>query len=252
MNITKQAYIANPVDQNGFVSYSAEENEIWNILLQRQTSVLKGRACDAYLHGLELLQLPLARIPQCFEINEVLQKQTAWKVEPVPALIPAKEFFSLLANRKFPVATFIRRREDLDYIEEPDIFHEIVGHCPMLMQQTYADFLQAYGQLALNAPSSIQKLLGRLFFFTVETGLIETPKGLRIYGGGILSSKNESLYALDSKIPERRVFNIHDVINTTYGLEHMQKIYYAIESFETLYSLIKTDLTQLLTSKITS
>jgi phenylalanine-4-hydroxylase len=246
MNITKRPYIANPVDQHGFVSYSREENKIWRALFYRQVRILKGRACDEYLRGLSLLQLPSDRIPQCYEVNQALKKQTSWTLEPVSSLIPAKEFFRLLANRKFPVATFIRHREDFGYVEEPDIFHEIVGHCPLLMHAPYADFLHCYGQLSLNAAPQIQTCLERLFFFTIETGLIKTDKGLRIYGGGILSSKNESIYALDSQVPERRPFNIYDIIQSAYGLDQMQTTYYVLESFETLYTLLETNLTSLL------
>jgi phenylalanine-4-hydroxylase len=238
--------MANPVDQYGFVSYSKEENLIWGELLNRQVGILHEKACDEYLYGLELLQLPTNIVPQCYEINKTLQKQTSWMLEPVSSLIPAQAFFSLLANKKFPVATFIRRREDFNYIEEPDIFHEIVGHCPLLMHKPYANFMQAYGELSLNAPQHIQSSLERLFFYTIETGLIKTTKGLRIYGGGILSSYDESLYALDSPIPERRPFNIEEIIHKTYDLQQIQKIYYVIDSFEALHALLEGDLIDLL------
>ena len=235
---TKTLYVAKLLDHNGVAHYSAEENEIWRMLLQRQKTLLKDRACAEYLYGLELLELSPDKIPQLFEINKILEPLTSWKLEPVASLIRADEFFEMLANRKFPVVTFIRRREDLKYIDEPDIFHEIVGHCPLLTSGHYADFLQKYGYLGLNATQQMRILLSRLFFFTVETGLIKTANGLKIYGAGILSSQSESLYALDSDIPQRLEFNINAIINRQYGLDAMQKTYYIIEDFNMLYTLL--------------
>lgn len=244
MNVVNQPYIAKPVDKHGFVNYSCEENQLWSELLERQVAILKDRACDEYLKGLALLNLPTHRIPQCNEINLALETSTSWTLEPVSSLIPANDFFHLLANRKFPVATFIRRREDFNYIAEPDIFHEIVGHCPLLMQPAYANFMQAYGKLSISASPAIQTLLERVFFFTIETGLIKTNDGLKIYGGGILSSYDESLYALESPIPKRIEFNINDIIHSTYGLESMQKTYYILDNFEQLNTLLDLDFTK--------
>lgn len=239
---TRAPYIANPVDQNGYVKYSEEENKVWQALMQRQMPLLQNRACDEYLQGLELLNLPYDRIPQCEELNTILQSRTGWRLEPVPALIPTQQFFKLLANKQFPLATFIRRFDDIDYIQEPDIFHEIVGHCPLLLHPVYADFVHTYGKLSLEAEPRIQKLLSKLFCFTIEVGLIKTSAGLRIYGGGILSSKNECIYALESPIPERRPFDISLILKTPYSINVMQKIYYVIDDFSRLYSLIETDL----------
>lgn len=248
MNHEKQLYIANPTDQYGFVAYSKEEDKIWSELLLRQTALLQKRACNEYLQGLALLNLPSNRIPQLTELNSILKKGTTWQLEAVSALLPANEFFHLLANKKFPVATFIRRREDFNYIEEPDIFHEIVGHCPLLIHPPYADFMESYGKLSLSAPPRIQTLLERIFFFTIETGLIATLEGLRIYGGGILSSYDESSYALDSHLPIRKPFNINEVIQSSYSLQSMQKTYYIIDSFDILHALVNLDLIHFLRS----
>jgi len=224
--------------RNTRVSYSAEEHETWKILLQKQLPNLKERACHHYLQGLELLALPEDRIPQLSDLNGVLKQHGSWTLEPVASLIPPNQFFSMLARRKFPVATFIRRRDELDYVNEPDIFHEIVGHCPMLMHAPYADFLQRYGQEALQVTDEQRAALERLFFFTIETGLIHTPNGLRIYGGGILSSYQESIYSLDSSIPTRKTLDVAEIINTEYSLDNMQSVYYVIDDFETLYKLL--------------
>ncbi len=175
-----------------------------------------------------------------------MQAHTQWSLEPVPALIPAQQFFTLLANRQFPVATFIRHPDDLDYVAEPDIFHELFGHCPLLMHAPYADFVQAYGQLSLQAPASIQEQLARLFFYTIETGLIQTADGLRIYGGGILSSKNESIYSLESPLPERVPFDIERIITHSFRLDKLQDIYFVIDDFKILYELLDADLISML------
>jgi phenylalanine-4-hydroxylase len=235
----KNHYISKLMNRNGDIAYSDEENEIWSLLLTRQKTILKDRACQDYLQGMELLNLPEDRIPQLSEMNRIMKKHSLWRLVPVSSLIPADAFFTLLAQRKFPVATFIRRREDLDYIAEPDIFHEIVGHCPLLMHTPYADFLQSYGRAALQATQDTRQLLERLFFFTIETGLVRTPTGLRIYGGGILSSYGESLYALDSTVPERKEFNRAEIEKTEFSLEKMQSVYYVIENFDSLYHVLE-------------
>lgn len=231
-------YIAKIPDPKGIVSYTDEENETWSILYNRQLELLQQRACDEYLSGLHLLKLPADRIPQCEEINSLLAKHTNWELVPVSTELPLKEFFNLLANKKFPAATFIRRREELDYVNKPDIFHEIIGHCPLLLHRPFADFLQRYGQHAIQGTSELRRTLGRLFFYTVETGLVKTSNGLKIYGSGILSSQKEILYVLDSPIPSRKAFDISEIVQTKFGLEKLQTTYYVIESFATLYRLL--------------
>lgn len=246
MSYKTTSYTAKPVDAKGITTYTDAEHAVWQELFARQSAIVQGRACDEYLKGLELLKLSPTKIPQCPEVSEVLQAATGWILEPVPALISFDHFFELLANRRFPAATFIRRQEDLDYIKEPDIFHEVFGHCPLLTNPAYAEFTHTYGKLGVTASKAERVLLARLFWFTVEFGLIQTPAGLRAYGGGILSSMNETVYCLESELPERRSFRVREALQTTYRIDVMQPIYYVLKSFDQLYDLTKLDLIALI------
>lgn len=228
-------YVSKKPDANGFVQYTIEENKTWEILYKRQFEIIQGRACDEYLEGLEYLKLSQNEIPQIPEVNKKLKAKTGWEVYPVAALIGFNTFFSLLADRKFPCATFIRTREELEYLQEPDIFHEIFGHCPMLTDKVYADFMQKYGELGVGAPKAVQKLLARLYWFTVEFGLINTEKGLKCYGGGILSSIGETTYSLEDSKPKRVPFDALEALRTPYRIDIMQPIYFIIDSFDDLY-----------------
>lgn len=238
-------YVAKSADKNGFVQYTADENAIWGDLMKRQIPIVEKNACPEYLHGIDLINFPIDRIPQCDEISKVLYQATGWKLEPVPALIPFDRFFHLLANRKFPAATFIRTRDELDYLQEPDIFHEVFGHCPLLTNEAYASFTENYGKIALAASSEDRAMLAKLYWFTIEFGLIQTLQGVRVYGGGILSSANETLYALESKIPQRKAFDVMEVLRTPYRIDIMQPIYFIIKNFDVLFELIDLDLIQL-------
>jgi len=182
------------------------------------------------------------RIPQCPEVTEVLQRETGWAVEPVAALIPVEQFFKLIAERKFPVATFIRRREDLDYLQEPDVFHEFFGHCPLLTNQTYADYVQWYGQHALKGDETTHRFMGRLFWFTVEFGLLKKADQFKIFGGGILSSFKETIYAAIDDKPQRLPFDLDTILKTDYRYDHLQPIYYYLNSIDELFDLTKIDL----------
>jgi phenylalanine-4-hydroxylase len=245
MTYKETSYIAKPVDSKGNAAYSAEENAIWTELFNRQIQIVQNRGCDEYIQGIDKLGLVKERIPQCPEVSNRLKDITGWALEPVPALIPFEKFFHLLATRRFPAATFIRRRDELDYLQEPDIFHEVFGHCPLLTNQAYADFTENYGKLGLKATPEERKLLARLYWFTIEFGLINTPAGLRIYGGGILSSASETIYALESPIPERKELNVMDALRTPYRIDIMQPIYFVINNFDTLFHLIEMDLVAL-------
>jgi phenylalanine-4-hydroxylase len=242
MSSKKTNYIAKSIDADGNAAYTDEENQVWHTLITRQLPIVQGRACDEYMQGLKLLNLPQNRIPQCHEVSEVLSDITGWALEPVPALIPFEHFFALLAQRKFPAATFIRTREELDYLQEPDIFHEIFGHCPALTNQACADFTQAYGELGLKATHEDKVMLAKLYWFTIEFGLIQTDAGLRAYGGGILSSKSETAYCLESPLPLRKPFDILEALRTPYRIDIMQPVYFVIDSFDVLFNLIHTDL----------
>ena len=239
------SYISKEPDSNGHIEWSAEENQIWHDLITRQLSCIQGKACDEYLAGLDLLNLPTDRIPQIEEINHVLKRETGWEAYPVPSLINFSKFFNLLADKKFPVATFIRRREDFDYLQEPDIFHEVFGHCAMLTNPDLAAFTHAYGKLGKAAEKKDRVWLARMYWFTVEFGLINTEQGLRIYGGGILSSPEETEYAFNSDLPERRPFEALEVLRTPYRIDIKQPIYYSINKINDLYNIANMDVMSL-------
>jgi len=235
-------YISHPSDSNGHVNWSDEENQIWADLVERQLNIIKGRACDEFMQGLSLLDLPKQRIPQLYEVNEVLAATTGWQVEQVPSLINFDAFFKLLANKRFPVATFIRSREDFDYLQEPDVFHEIFGHCPLLTNPAFAHFTHTYGKLGLAASKEDRQYLARLYWFTVEFGLLKTPVGNRIYGGGVLSSPGETIYALESHVAEREALDPLEVLRTPYRIDIMQPIYFILAGFEQLFELAEMDI----------
>ncbi|PJD92755.1 MAG: phenylalanine 4-monooxygenase [Legionella sp.] len=235
-------YQAHQSNASGRIDYSSEEHHVWQQLFSRQKKILPGRAADDYLAGLDALQLTEDCIPQLPDINRRLSVLTGWEVMPVAALISARAFFELLAARRFPAATFIRVQEELDYVKEPDIFHELFGHCPMLVDPVYADFVQAYAQLVLTLPETDWPLLQRLFWYTVEFGLIQTSHGLRIYGGGILSSVTETVYCVESHVPLRILFDPLVAFRTPYRIDQLQSTYFVIEDYQQLYAMVKADL----------
>ena len=235
-------YVAREPDAKGYIEYPPEEHQTWETLMKSQLRIIENRACDEYFAGIERLNLPTDRIPQIPDINKVLERTTGWGVAPVPALINFEEFFRLLANRRFPVATFIRTQADLDYLQEPDIFHEFFGHCALLTNPDFADFAHTYGKLGLKASQQDRVYLARLYWFTVEFGLLETPKGLRIYGGGILSSKEETVYALESDVPARMDMNVLDAMRTPYRIDIVQPLYYQIPRLSYLHEIANMDL----------
>jgi len=235
-------YQARKPDEKGVIQYSSEENVVWEILIKRQLKLVQGRACDEFIKGLDTLNLPLDHIPQLVEVDKTLYEATGWKTEPVAALINFDTFFSLLANKKFPVATFIRSREELDYLEEPDIFHEIFGHCPLLTHPDFAKFTENYGKIASNASPSERAYLARLYWFSIEFGLLNTEKGMRVYGGGILSSKEEILYSLESDVPLRIDFNPMDVLRMPYRIDVLQAVYFKINQMNELSAIADLDL----------
>lgn len=237
-NQDNSRYTAYFPDENGYIRYSHAEDKVWNILYDRQIGIVQNYAAKAYSDGLDKLELSNQKIPQPIEVSARLKEATGWSVEPVAALIDFNYFFELLANKKFPAACFIRRMEDLDYLKEPDIFHEIFGHCPMLTEPSYAAFVQEVGKFGATLDKSFQTMLGRLFWFTVEFGLVKENNHLRIYGAGILSSKSESIYALESDIPRRIPFNLIEAIRTPYRYDEMQKTYFVIDSYENLYNMV--------------
>ncbi len=239
-------YISKQPDANGYVDYTDEENETWQILYSRQIKVIEQHACQDFFTGLDILGLNESAVPQLADVNKALGNATGWNVHPVSALISHVDFFKLLANRKFPAATFIRTREELDYVTEPDIFHELFGHCPLLANPVYADFMQAYGEYVLQAPEAEWPLLQRLYWFTVEFGLINEGGEIRAYGGGILSSPEETVYSVNNDEPERRPLdNGVNALRTPYRIDQLQMIYYVINNFEQLYNLVNSDLLEI-------
>lgn len=235
-------YEAKNVDEHGLIDYSPEEDQVWSELYARQMALLPERACQAFLDGLDALQLPADRVPQARDLSERLHDLTGWVIEPVPALINFDRFFDLLSRKRFPAASFIRHREDMDYLQEPDIFHEIFGHATMLTNPAMADFTYAYGQAGMAASKADRVLLARLYWFTVEFGLLQTPQGVRIYGGGIASSPGETHYAIDSDEPIRRPFDPIDALRTPYRIDIYQPVYYILNQLDDLFELAEQDL----------
>ncbi len=235
-------YVSRQSDANGVIHWSDEENQIWHELITRQLGVIEGKACTEFMAGLQKLQLPQDRIPQLAEVSSVLKATTGWECAEVPALISFDKFFELLANKRFPVATFIRSREEFDYLQEPDIFHEIFGHCAMLTHPAFAEFTHAYGKLGLAASKQDRVYLARLYWFTIEFGLLNTADGLRIYGGGILSSPGETVYALGSELAERQPFSALEVLRTPYRIDIMQPIYFMLNQIDELFDVSRLDI----------
>ncbi|MDT8437452.1 MAG: phenylalanine 4-monooxygenase [Wenzhouxiangellaceae bacterium] len=239
-------YEAKLPDADGNIPYTDEEHAVWADLYARQREIIDGRVCDAFINGLNTLNLPADRIPQPSEVSAVLIETTGWQVEPVPALINFDRFFQLLSEKRFPAASFIRTREDMDYLQEPDIFHEIFGHTAMLTHPAFADFTAAYGKAGVNASKEERVYLARLYWFTVEFGLLNTADGVRIYGGGIASSPGETVFSVESDEPIRRPFDPVDALRTPYRIDIYQSVYYVLDRLDDLFELAETDLLALI------
>lgn len=223
--------------------YTPEEHATWDLLFERQAKLLPGRASGAYLAGLDALRLSESGIPNFEELSSRLMKLTGWQVVAVPGLVPDDVFFDHMANRRFVAGNFIRRRDQLDYLQEPDVFHDVFGHVPMLAHPRFADYLEAYGRGGMRALElGALKQLSRLYWYTVEFGLIEEEGGLRIYGSGIVSSSGESRFALDSDSPNRIGFDLRRVMRTEYRIDDFQQNYFVIPSFDELLRVtVETD-----------
>jgi phenylalanine-4-hydroxylase len=222
------------VPQN-WETYTAEDHDVWDALWARQTALLPGRAVPEFLAGLDMLRLDRPGIPDFEAINAKLHPATGWQVVAVPGLVPDACFFEHLANRRFPAGRFIRTRAQLDYLQEPDVFHDVFGHVPLLAHPVFADYMQAYGAGGLRSLGfDALDHLARLYWYTVEFGLIKTSEGLKIYGAGILSSRTESLFALENASPNRIAFDLMRVMQTRYRIDDFQQSYFVIDSFEDL------------------
>ncbi len=216
-------------------SYTAEEHERWNRLFARQSALLPGRACNEALEAMKTLELSRSGIPDFKDLSARLAAITGWRVVAVAGLIPDDAFFEHLANRRFPAGAFIRPEHELDYLEEPDIFHDVFGHVPLLANPVYATFLEAYGKGGRRAIERGQlHNLARLYWYTVEFGLVRAPEGLRIFGAGILSSPAETLFSLCDSSPNRIAFDLERVMRTKYIIDDFQQTYFVIDSFEKL------------------
>jgi phenylalanine-4-hydroxylase len=230
------------IPQN-WAAFSADDHAMWDRLFARQSDMLPGRAADAFLRGLDVLKLSKPGIPDYQELNARLMAATGWQVVAVPGLVPDAVFFDHLANRRFPAGNFIRTPEELDYLQEPDVFHDVFGHVPMLADPVFADYMVAYGKGGLRSLGfdALHKL-ARLYWYTVEFGLIEEAGGLRIYGAGIVSSYGESLFALDDPSPHRISFDLKRVMRTHYRIDAYQQNYFVVPSLDhLLHVTVETD-----------
>jgi len=222
------------IDQQ-WSSYTAAEHDRWDRLFRRSQTILKGRACDDFIAMMHALKLSESGIPDMARLSDRLEKITGWRVVPVAGLVPDDVFFNHLASRRFPAGAFIRSEKEMDYLEEPDIFHDVFGHVPLLANPVYSDFMQAYGKGGQRAMSlGMLPNLARLYWYTVEFGLIRQAEGLRIFGAGIMSSTTESVFALESTSPNRIAFNLERVMRTNYSIDDFQQTYFVIDSFEKL------------------
>ncbi len=226
----------------GWADYTAQEHQTWLTLYDRQLAILPGRACDAFLHGLDALDLRGRGVPDFTRINARLQALTGWSVVAVPGLVPDAVFFDHLANRRFPAGRFIRKPHELDYLQEPDVFHDVFGHVPMLTDPVFADYMAAYGRGGARA-LQLGRLhnLARLYWYTVEFGLMQSAQGLRIYGAGIVSSRAESVFSLEDGSPNRIAFDLERVMRTPYRIDDFQQTYFVIPSLDELLEVTQRD-----------
>lgn len=228
-------YIAKEMKPDGRINYSAEDDAVWRDLVSQQQPNVAQFAADEYLAGQKKLNLPADRVPQCIDVSEQLRDLTGWQVEPVPALIGFAQFFSMLSNKTFPAASFIRSREDFDYIEEPDIFHEIYGHTPLLTDERFAKFSEVIGKTGLKCDKSDYSWLIRLYWFTIEFGLIRQDGEIKALGSGLASSPTELIYSVEDEVAIRKPFDVIDILRTPYRIDIHQPIYFVLEEADQLF-----------------
>ncbi len=218
-----------------WASYTAAEHATWDRLFARQSEMLPERVVPAFMEGLDVLRMTKPGIPDFDELNERLIQTTGWQIVAVTGLVPDEMFFEHLANRRFVAGRFIRTPDQLDYLQEPDIFHDVFGHVPLLVHPVFADYMQAYGEGGLRAAKlGMIEALARLYWYTVEFGLIRDGSELKLYGAGIVSSYGESVFALDDASPNRLGFDLERVMRTRYRIDDYQRNYFVIDSFEDL------------------
>lgn len=229
------------IDQ-GWSRYTPEEHAVWHTLFTRQMQLLPDLACEDFVQGMRQLPLQADGIPNFEQLSEALLPRTGWQVVAVPGLVPDEVFFDHLAHRRFPAGRFIRGTHELDYLQEPDVFHDVFGHVPMLMHPVMADFIQMYGQAGLRA-QQLGKLteLARVYWYTVEFGLVQQGEGLRIYGAGIASSFAESVFAVRSPSPNRIAFELERVMRTHYRIDDFQESYFVLKHLDDLLELARIE-----------
>ena len=229
------------IDQ-GWDRYTPVEHATWKTLFERQSRLLPGRACDEFLRGLQDLPLRHDEIPHFEQLSDVLEKRTGWRIVAVPGLVPDDVFFEHLANRRFPSGQFIRKPHELDYLEEPDVFHDVFGHVPLLMNPVIAEFIQAYGKGGLRANQrGVLDKLARVYWYTIEFGLVRQPEGLRIYGAGIVSSSAETVFSVEDHSPNRIGFELERVMRTLYRIDDFQETYFVLDKIDDLLALAQVD-----------
>lgn len=226
--------------------YAASEHDLWRRLFHRQTAVVQQYAASAFLSGMKNLDMPADRIPDFEVMSRRLRKLTGWEIVAVPGLIPDDAFFRHLANRRFPVTVWIREAHEIDYLVEPDVFHDFFGHVPLLSQPIFADYLQEYGRKGDEAMAmGVTKILARLFWYMVEFGLIYEGGVIKAYGAGMLSSATETEYSVTSLKPQRLHFDLARVMATDFRIDAFQETYFVLESFDQLFAVMTQDFAQI-------
>ena len=229
------------IDQ-GWHNYTPQEHAVWKTLFERQSKLLPGRACDEFVRGVQDLPIGPDQIPNFEQLSETLSQRTGWQIVAVPGLVPDDVFFEHLAHRRFPAGHFIRKPHELDYLEEPDVFHDVFGHVPMLMNPAIADYIQAYGEGGLRAKRlGVLEKLARVYWYTVEFGLVKQPDGLRVYGAGIASSAKETVFSVEDDSPNRVAFDLERVMRTNYRIDDFQESYFVLDNLDQLLALAQID-----------
>ena len=229
------------IDQ-GWHNYTPQEHAVWKTLFERQSKLLPGRACDEFVRGMQDLPIGPDQIPNFEQLSETLSQRTGWQIVAVPGLVPDDVFFEHLAHRRFPAGHFIRKPHELDYLEEPDVFHDVFGHVPMLMNPAIADYIQAYGEGGLRAKRlGVLEKLARVYWYTVEFGLVKQPDGLGVYGAGIASSATETVFSVEADSPNRVAFDLERVMRTNYRIDDFQETYFVLDNLNDLLELARID-----------
>ena len=229
------------IDQ-GWHNYTPQEHAVWKTLFERQSKLLPGRACDEFVHGMQDLPIGPDQIPNFEQLSETLSQRTGWQIVAVPGLVPDDVFFEHLAHRRCPAGHFSRKQHELDYLAEPDVFHDVFGHVPMLINPAIADYIEAYGEGGLRAKRlGVLEKLARVYWYTVEFGLVKQPGGLRVYGAGIASSATETVFSVEDDSPNRVAFDLERVMRTNYRIDDFQESYFVLENLNDLLKLARID-----------